>query len=173
MFLSTIASSAQRVAYFVQAGYDTSVAIGIMSSSALCGILGSVIFGIIDQKWGTKAASVIYIVLSIVAYAIMYLVSGWIIIPLSYISAALTGAPGNLLPSYLISMFGPESFNSASKIITPCVCLLRALGYVIASAFALIFAGGLAKGIYLGLAILMVVSLIVIIPLKTRRIEID
>lgn len=172
MFCATIASAGQLVPYFLQHGFDQTQAVGIVGFGALAGIIGSVIFGAIDQKFGVKTATFVYCIIAAVVYGAMFFIPGGkVLIALAIMAFVLNGAPGNLMPSYFITLFGPESFNSVSKIITPIVCLLRALGYMIAAAFALIFAGGLAKGIYCGLLICMVVCTILVCFLKKDRIE--
>lgn len=174
MFCTTISSAAQVVPYFLQHGFDLASAVAVVSGGALGGIIGSVVFGFIDQKWGTKAATLIYCTVAAVCYAGMFFISGGkILVFAAFLAFGLNGAPGNLMPSYFITLFGPESFNSVSKIVTPVVCLLRALGYVVAAAFAAVFAGGLAKGIYAGLAIFMVICFVLTLLLKRERVTIE
>lgn len=172
MFCATIASTGQLVPYFLQHGFEQAQAVGIVGLGALSGIIGSIIFGAVDQKFGVKAATVLYCIIAAVVYGCMFLIPGGkILVVFAVMAFILNGAPGNLMPSYFITLFGPESFNSVSKIISPFVSLLRALGYMIAAAFALIFAGGLAKGIYCGLLICMIVCIILLFFLKKDRIE--
>ena len=173
MFCTTIASVAQIVPFFMQNGFQMPQILAIMGGAAIGGVIGSVLFGFIDQKWGTKVATLVYCILAAVCYAGMFFISnmGFLMVA-AFVAFGLNGAPGNLLPSYIISLFGPMSFNSVSKSVMPVVGLLRALGYIVAAAFAVIFAGGMAKGIYMGLTIFMVICFVCTIFLKREKVEI-
>lgn len=83
------------------------------------GIIGSFIFGIIDQKIGTKKAFIIYFIFIIIGFAFLMgmskgLVFCWIS---GIVIFAAQGALCNLLPSYVATKYGRWDYYAGYKVI--------------------------------------------------------
>lgn len=172
MFMSTIVASSQKLVYMLQRDFTQGSAVAVISTTSFCGIIGSIVFGFIDQKWGTKAATIFYFIIAAACYLIQYFAAGFaLIVVLSVIGGALGGAPGNLLPSYIISLFGAPRFAAIHKLVMPMVAVIRALGYTFAAWCAVTLGGGMAAGAYLGLGIVMVICLVLTLFLGNKPVE--
>lgn len=157
----TIACSAQAVDYVIEKGLANGA--DIVSLCMLTGIAGGFIISLVDQKIGPRKATILYTAAMIVVYIIMYFIApgnNTVVIILCCIAFAFSGAPAPLFPSFIISVFGPESFNSVSKLATPLVMILRACGYFTATVLYGIF-GRTWSGVYVGLAIITALALLI------------
>ena len=168
----TIACSAQAVDYVVEKGIANGA--NIVSLCMLTGIAGGFIISLIDQKIGPRKATICYTAAMIVVYMAMFFIpkgNNVIVIVLCCVAFAFSGAPAPLFPSLIISIFGPESFNSVSKLATPLVMMLRACGYFMATVLYAIF-GHTWSGVYVGLAIITAIALLISVINKEQRSEI-
>ena len=176
---SVIACVAQLVQYIMERGGfgdNAGAAVTIMSVGALAGIAGGFIISFMDQKLGTKKATVLYCIAGVIVYLAMAFIktdSIVVLVILCMLAFLLNGAPAPLLPSMILTVFGPESFNSVSKIATPIACICRSCGYYVVALF-MIEAGGMDKwtGVYVGLALLVAISLVLICLCRTTHTEI-
>ena len=176
---SVIACVAQLVQYIMERGGfgdNAGTAVTIMSVGALAGIAGGFIISFMDQKLGTKKATVLYCIAGIIVYAAMAFIntsSIVVLVILCMLAFLLNGAPAPLLPSMIVTIFGPESFNSVSKIATPIACICRSCGYYVVALF-MIEVGGMDKwvGVYVGLAVMVALALVLICICRTDRTEI-
>ena len=163
-----IACVAQIVSYVVEKGVPSETATTVVSFGALGGIVGGFLISMLDQKMGTKKATILYTSISIVVYFAMFLIPAGntvLIIILCLCAFALNGAPANLLASMIITLYGPESYNSISKIATPVSCIFRSLGFYVAT-LLMDLMGDSWAGVYLGLGILSAVCLVLICVCK-------
>ena len=173
---SVIACVAQLFQYIVERadlGENTGTAGVIMSVGALAGIAGGFIISFMDQKLGTKKATVIYSIVSVAIYLAMAFVNTSnivVLIILSMLAFLINGGPAPLLPSMIVTIFGPESFNSISKIATPIACICRSCGYYVVAVF-MFNVGSFDQwtSVYVGLAIMVAVALVLICLCRTKH----
>ena len=174
---SVIACVAQMVPYIMERGnVSQETAVPIMSIGALGGIAGGFIISFMDQKLGTKKTTIIYCIAGIIVYGLMGILntgSMVVVVILCMLAFALNGAPGPLLPSMIMTVFGPESFNSVSKIATPIACICRSCGYYVVALLTFNI-GGMDSwsGVYVGLAIMVAVALVFVATLNTKHTDI-
>lgn len=173
---AVIACVAQLINYIqVRGNVGMDTAGLVMSVGALGGIAGGFLISFMDQKLGTKKTTVLYCIASILVYAAMGLFGGniTVLVVLCMLAFLLNGGPAPLLPSMILTIFGPESFNSVSKIATPIACICRSCGYYVVALFMFPVAGlDIWSGVYFGLAALAAVSLVLVTVCRTRHVEI-
>lgn len=134
LFLTTVGLISQMVPRLMGLGYSLEFGLGMIALASGVGIIGSVAWGIIDMKIGTKKATIIYalwyaaavIILlstthSTIGTIIGVCMAGWGI-----------GGIGNLQPSMLAQTFGRFDYASASRVVNTIV------GFIRVSAFAVI-----------------------------------
>lgn len=177
MNCAVIACVAKLINYIVQKGFPENAGF-IMSIGALGGIAAGFIISFADQKLGTKKTTVIYSVIAIIVYLAMFFLPQdnlALLISLCLLAFALNGAPANLMPSMIITVFGPESFNSVSKIATPIACIFRSCGYYVAALLATTLGktgagsdGTNWSAVYIGLAVIMAVILVLVLVLRAE-----
>ena len=173
---SVIACVAQLINYIQDRGMVGMDTAGVvMSVGALGGIAGGFIISFMDQKLGTRRATIIYCIASVAVYAAMGILGGNIavVIVLCMLAFVLNGAPAPLLPSMILTVFGPESFNSVSKIATPIACICRSCGYYVV-ALLMVRIGGMDiwSGVYFGLAALAAISLVLTLLCRRKHVDI-
>ncbi len=164
---TAIACTAQIVKYVVEKGVDSDTATLVVSLGALGGIVGGFLFSVLDQKLGPKKAIIIYTAVCVIVYAAMYFAaegSIGLVVVLCMLAFALNGAPANLAPSLLLTIYGPESYNSISKVFTPVSSIFRACGYYVAAMFMSTIGGGESwTAVYIGIAVICAATLVMII----------
>lgn len=174
---SVIACVAQLINYIQDRGSVGIDTAGIvMSVGAIGGIAGGFIISFMDQKLGTRRATIYYCITAIVVYAAMAVFGHGnivVVIVLCMLAFVLNGAPAPLLPSMILTVFGPESFNSISKIVTPIAVVCRSCGYYVAG-LLMVKLGGMDiwSGVYFGLAIMVAVSLVLTIMCRKQHVDI-
>lgn len=105
----------------------------LMTLSGIGSVIGSYLLGAIDQAVSTKLATVIYGVGMILGMATRALGAGSI--PLFYIGVFalpfFQGGLANLMISMTIQVFGPASYASVNRIMSPLVIAIRTLSFVV------------------------------------------
>ncbi len=122
----------QVIPYLIQAGYQQPSAVKMLSYTAAGGIAGSFISGIIDDKFGTKKTAIFYEILFIITCVLLWAPGGktTAIIGLVFLGCVL-GVPGNMLPSMLMTVFGPSEFASVNRVANTIASVIRGLGFAV------------------------------------------
>ncbi|MBQ6522183.1 MAG: MFS transporter [Atopobiaceae bacterium] len=133
LWMTTIGLVSNMVTRFIQLGIEPNLAILMMTVAAVFGIVGSYIWGWIDQKFGTKNASLIYGCWYIVSLLLMIFNNGSL--PMTVLCAFFVGfgigGIGNLIPSMIGTCFGRFGFIQANRLIAPVNTLIRCTGLII------------------------------------------
>lgn len=117
----------------LERGMELPAAIGTMSGAAFVGIIGSFIIGFLDQKFGTKPASIINGAGLAISLILVTIGGVSAVIAGTYILFFFIGGIPNVLTSMAIQVYGPKEFNSVNRFLSPMVMLLRNLpGAIIA-----------------------------------------
>lgn len=118
-FMAVMSYIASAIPAMMSYGYEFQMASGIFALGGIMGIIGSFIFGIIDQKAGTKKAFIGYFVFILIGFlCLMAMQKGSIFCWISgIIIFAAQGALCNLLPSYVATKYGRWDYNAGYKII--------------------------------------------------------
>ncbi|MCI8991128.1 MAG: OFA family MFS transporter [Eubacterium sp.] len=135
LWMIGVAFVSQLVKRCVSIGYDAPFAIQVLQVASVIGLFGSWLFGFLDQKLGTKKATMIFCI-SICALFVFGLFQ-----PLSpvlvWISACgIMGCVGgicNLQPSMVGTVFGRWDFAAANRIITPIATIMMSSSFIIVS----------------------------------------
>lgn len=168
LFLVTQGMVSQTVVYLLQHGFEQQRAVMMLSVAAAIGVVGSFIWGVLDDKLGTKTASVIYAVWYIVTFVIMAIAKApaLTIIGVGLLGFSLGGI-GNLMPSMIMSAFGVSEFAAVSRVTQTLVNIIRSLAFVVMAA-GMAMLGNYANTCWI-LAVLSVVALILILGIKEEK----
>ncbi len=168
LFLVTMGMVSQTVVYLVQHGFALQKSVSMLSIAAAVGIVGSFIWGVLDDKFGTKLASIVYCIWYIVTFAILALAQGPAILIVGVIMlGASLGGIGNLMPSMIMTAFGVTEFAAASRVVQTIVSIVRALSFAV-MALGLKLFGNYADTawILLGLTVIALILVLLIQPAK-------
>ncbi|MBQ9270313.1 MAG: MFS transporter [Oscillospiraceae bacterium] len=123
----------QMIPRLIMTGLEPPVAIGSMTVAALLGLLGSYGTGWLDQKLGTKKASIVYGFWYLLTLACCIIPSNSL--ALAYFSVFCTGIAiggiGNLFPSMTATVFGRYDFVRAMGVLNPITNIVRSFTFVI------------------------------------------
>lgn len=118
-FMAVMSYIASAIPAMIGYGYAPAFATTIFAVGGIMGIIGSFLFGVIDQKCGTKKAFLIYFVCIIVGFVFTLLMPRgeifcWVA---GVVIFAAQGALCNLLPSYVASIYGRWDYTSGYQVI--------------------------------------------------------
>lgn len=118
-------------------GYSMAFASGVFAVCGLIALVGSALFGIIDQKCGTKLATTIYIICMFVAIiAALFMAKGPIFVWVAaVILMCANGSARNLLPSFCGTVYGRWDYPAAYGLIGTVGMLGSAIGIMITGFF--------------------------------------
>lgn len=160
IFLVTVGLVSQMVPRLMSLGYDQNFGLGMLSLAAVAGIVGSIVWGIIDVKTSTKFATKIFCIWYIFAIAVLILTKGSLpgTVAGCIFAGIGIGGIGNIQPSMLAQVFGRYDFAAASRVVN------TVIGFIRVAAFAIIGISlnitGSFDGAYLIMAAISVISLV-------------
>ena len=118
-FCAVMSYIASAIPSMIGMGYNPATATSIFAVGGVFAVVGSFLFGLIDQKIGTKKAFIIYFVLIIIGFAFTIMMpkgigfcwaSGIIVF-------AAQGSLCNLLPSYVATKYGRWDYTAGYRVI--------------------------------------------------------
>jgi MFS family permease len=112
-------------------GYEMNKAVGYLSAAAVIGIVGSYLWGWLDQKFSVRSASIVYCIWYIIA--IILLLTGGkstTFLAVFFVGIALGGI-GNLAPSMVAYTFGRSEFASVNRVIAVIMAIVMPLAFAI------------------------------------------
>lgn len=137
-------------------GWDQNTAIKTMSIVAVIGILGSYLWGIVDQKITTKKATALYMVWYGIA-AILNVVPNTITLYISLVMIGFAiGGNANWPVSLCSSVFGHRNFSKVYTLVNPIMTFIRCCAYWILAMFLTIT--GSFKGAYILFGVLAIIG---------------
>ena len=129
----TVACISRLIPRLIMAGWAPPKAIASMTVAAILGLFGSYITGWLDQKLGTKKASVIFGVWWLVTLISCAIPSDNLY--LQYFTVFMIGMAiggiGNLFPSMTATVFGRLDFVRAMGVLNPITNIVRSFAFVI------------------------------------------
>lgn len=169
--LVTVSLVSQLVPRLIAGGWSPDKATLMMSISAVLGLLGSYITGWLDQKWGTKNASVVYGIWYLIA-VLCCCIKGELMMYLSIFFIGIgIGGIGNLVPSIIGNLFNRYDFARALGVINVITLIIRSFTFSIL-AFGLEKLGGYT-GAYTIIAVLNLIAIIVCAFIKDEPVRAD
>ncbi len=148
-------------------GFTQEKAVGLMTICALIGLVGSYLFGAIDQKFGVKKAILSFLIWYCIALAINCTdTTVGVYISVAMIGIAV-GAAANFIVSLPASVFGRHGFNTVNSVFFPMMEVILMMNYLV-NAFALKVTGSL-RGAYMFYIGLLVVNMILIGITNVRK----
>ena len=137
-FMAVMSYIASAIPTMLSYGYDFNFATTIFAVGGICGIVGSFLFGLIDQKLGTKKAFIIYFICIIIGFiCVLLMQKGAIFCWLAGIIVfAAQGALCNLLPSYVATKYGRWDYTAAYRVIGTIFEIFAGIGVMMTGFFA-------------------------------------
>ena len=146
---------------------EQTAAVGMLSVVGFFGIFGSYLWGWIDQKFGTKNASLIYCVWYIVALILLIMMKTPILMYIGVFMVGISvGGICNLIPSLIGTVFGRQDFAAANRFISALTQLIQACAYL--------YMGTMTtkvgfNGAYIGLIVICVIAFVLISLIKPMK----
>ena len=154
-------------------GVSQQEALLMFSAASVCGIVFSVIWGWLDQRIGTKPASLIMILWFIVSLVINLIPGSRMLL---WISIVMIGGDLGGTFTFLVSMttrvFGRKDFSAAYGLISPLFNLIGTLAFVFIAAFVTILPdlfGQMYGGTYAGLIVVCIISFVLVALIDHNR----
>lgn len=165
MWMVTVAIVSQLVSRLMEIGYERTNAVGMLSVLGLFGIFGSWLWGWIDQRIGTKKASLLYCAWYAFTLLLLIIMNNRI---MSFAAVAMVGVSVggicNLIPSMTGTIFGRKDFAAANRLISAVTKGICACAYLYVAQSSKI-TGGLT-GTYIGLIFVCIAAAIIISFIK-------
>lgn len=140
--LATVGIMSQLVGYFMAVqGFSLEKGIYLITVAAIIGIVGSIVWGIVDQKIGTKWASVLFGVWYFIGI-ICLIIPGRITMYIGvFMLGFAIGGNGNFAPSMSSLVFGRKDFAVCYSCINTIVGVIRSLSFVMLAGLRAVTAG--------------------------------
>jgi OFA family oxalate/formate antiporter-like MFS transporter len=128
--MATVGIMSQMIVFLTGSrGYDQMGAIGMMSVAALIGVVGSYLWGVVDQKFGTRFATQCYGVWYAVAI-VMLITPATLLVGIVMIGVGI-GGNANFQPSMTVLCYGRQSFATAQSVTNMLTGVIRSCAFVI------------------------------------------
>ncbi len=158
--LVTVGVMTQLVVRNMQLGFTQVQAISIMTVLAAIGVFGSWLFGVIDQKWGTKKAMLVFGLWYMLALASNVTeTKAGIYLSVFMIGMAIGGS-ANFTTSLPAAVFGRHGFEKVNSVIFPVQGIITSMNFVL-SGVSMALTGSL-RGAYVVFICVLAVNLILI-----------
>ena len=160
--LVTVALVSQLIPRLMASNWSIEKATAMMSAAAVLGLFGSYGTGWLDQKIGTKIASVLYGIWYLIALVLCAIPnpSNIIIYASIFFTGIGIGGIGNLFPSMAATVFGRYDFIRSMAILNPITSVVRSFAFAII-AFGMVKFGGYS-GAYAIIAVLDIIGIILV-----------
>ena len=130
--LATVGIMSQLVSYFMDVrAYSQQTAILTVTVAAVIGMVGSVLWGVVDQKIGTKWASVAFGVWYFVGILFLLMPNSACMYIGIFMLGFAIGGNGNFAPSMASYAFGRKDFAVSYSCINMIVGIVRSMSFVL------------------------------------------
>ena len=159
----------QLVPTLISFGHEPTLGIVLLSSCWPCGVIGNWLGGVIDNKFGTRTASMIVAIVDCLACVCLALFGASKIVAIicTALFMASMSAGSNVTVSMATTVFGRQDFENAWPVISVPFKIIESFGIMVVS---LLSAGASFKTSYLILAGILIVSLILMAMTTTKTI---
>ncbi len=168
MFTSGVAST--TVSFAIESGFAPPAAVKVMSLTSLVGVVGSVITGAIDTKWGPKIASLICAVWVALSFFSLFVFKGTTGAIVCLCMANVTmGSIANLGPSIIGTCFGRDCFTQCYRVIYTGVYLIRSLCFVLIGTGVTVL--GSYRNVYIVFGVLAIIAAVCIAIVNDKVVQ--
>ena len=165
--LATLGIMSQLVDYFQTArGFGVNTAMYTVTIAAVIGMVGSWLWGVVDQKIGTKLTSVIFGFWYFIGIVFLILPSNFCMYIGIFMLGFAIGGNGNFPPSMASYVFGRRDFTVSYSCMNMVVGVVRSLSFVLLAVFRGRFEGYTIP--YLLFASISIVGAILIAFVKVK-----
>ncbi|MBP2652165.1 MAG: hypothetical protein H6Q74_2990 [Firmicutes bacterium] len=168
LWMLSVVFSSQVVPRIMSIGYDMKFGILVMQVSSIVAMFGKWVFGMIDQKFGTRKATLLYSAGMCIMFvvALFQRVSPALVWVSSLGIMLCVGGITNLVPSMVGTLFGRWDFAAANRVIQPIIMFVMTSAY----AYAAFFIGtGLGfDAMYASCAVIAFICLISVFVIKDK-----
>lgn len=169
LWLVTVGIVVQLVPRLVELGYRQYEAIGLLSTAALIAIPGSLLWGYLDHRIGTRQASAAYAV-HYIGTLILLIIAGThptFVFPCVVLVGIGLGGIKSLITSMVATAYGQAGFASAFRVVMPLSIIVRTLCFPIMG-MAISTFGTLTAAYYVFIAVDMA-ALALILTMSTTQ----
>ena len=133
LFMALVATMTQFIPRMMASGFTMDQGTMWLSIASILGIPGSYLWGVLDQKGGTKLAVIVFAIYMAAMQFLLAIFFGNQIVTLILIVllGILIGGICNLLPSMVIQIFGGRNFAAVNSVVTPIVVALRTTTFIV------------------------------------------
>ncbi|MBP1925809.1 OFA family oxalate/formate antiporter-like MFS transporter [Sedimentibacter acidaminivorans] len=159
----TIGIMSQLVPRLMERGYELNTAIMMLTIAAVIGLLGSYAWGVVDQKWGTKTASLCFAVWYIVGIG-FNLIDNTICLYISLIMiGGAIGGNANFPPSMVTTIFGRREFPMAFTVMNTIQGVIRNMAFLVL-AVAISITGSFTGAyiIFMGIEVISIIAMLLL-----------
>ncbi len=133
LFIALVSTMTQFIPRMQATGFTMEEGTLWLSIASVLGIIGSYLWGLLDQKIGTKRAVMIFaLYMAVMQFLLAVFISNKMVtLVLVVLLGILIGGICNLLPSMVIQIFGRYEFAAANSVVTPIVVAIRTSTFII------------------------------------------
>lgn len=130
--LATVGIMSQLVGYFQEVrGYELQGALLVITVAAIIGMVGSVLWGVVDQKVGTKLASILFGIWYFVGIIFLIMPNQICMYIGIFMLGFAIGGNGNFAPSMASYAFGRRDFAVSYSCINTIVGVVRSCSFAV------------------------------------------
>lgn len=168
MFASGVGSTV--VPFAIETGYTQPQAMVILSVTSVVSILGSLITGALDTKYGPKLTSILSGVWITIAFFSLLVLPGKTGLWVCLVMAMMTmGAVANLVASLIASCFGRANFTQLFRVIYTGIYIIRSCVFLILGQGTNIL--GSYRSVYILFGVLSAIATVVLIGINDKTVQ--
>jgi OFA family oxalate/formate antiporter-like MFS transporter len=140
--LATVGIMSQLAGYFMTVKhYSLQTSLNIITIAAVIGVVGSIIWGIVDQKIGTKKASILFGIWYCIGILLLLSPNNIIMVIGIVMLGAGIGGNGNFAPSMAALVYGRRDFPICYSVLNMIVGIVRSCSFVLLAILRSAFGG--------------------------------
>lgn len=165
--LATVGIMSQLVGYFQEVrGFAMPAALMVITVAAIIGMLGSVLWGVVDQKLGTKMASILFGIWYFIGIIFLIMPNTVCMYIGIFMLGFAIGGNGNFAPSMASYAFGRKNFAVSYSCVNTIVGIVRSLSFVMLAALRSVTSGYTVP--YLAFAVISLLGGLLLVFVKVK-----
>lgn len=165
--LATVGIMSQLVGYFQEVrGFTLNMALLTITVAAIIGMIGSVLWGVVDQKLGTKPASILFGIWYFIGIIFLILSNTVCMYIGIFMLGFAIGGNGNFAPSMASYVFGRKNFAVSYSCVNTIVGVVRSLSFVVLAGLRSVTSGYTVP--YLVFAVISLLGGLMLVLVKVK-----